>query len=259
VSELRGLIFDVDGTLADNEQDGHRVAFNRAFGDAGLDWYWDEETYGRLLAVFGGKERIRYFIDEFPTHFAPPDDLDAFIQRLHHRKTERYVELLHSGGIPLRPGVRRLLEEARAADLRLAIASTTTVENVTALLASTIGQHSIGWFGVMVCGDVVRNKKPAPDIYELTLEKLGLPATECLVIEDSASGLASARAAGLKTLITVNPTTRRQDFTGAAIVLDGLGEPGAPFRVLAGDTGGARWVDVAFLRWIHAHAAGSCD
>lgn len=249
--ELAALIFDVDGTLADNEQDGHRVAFNRAFEDAGLDWFWDEATYSRLLEVFGGKERIRWFIEDFLEDFTPPEELDAFIRRLHRRKTERYVELLGSGAIPLRPGVRRLIEEAHEAGLRLAIASTTTAKNVTALLTSAMGPESAGWFDVMACGDVVPDKKPAPDIYEYALEKLGLPAADCLAIEDTESGLASARAAGLKTLITVNSTTRDQDFSGAAVVLDGLGEPGAPFTVLAGDAGDARWVDVAFLRWLH--------
>jgi HAD superfamily hydrolase (TIGR01509 family) len=254
VTELRGLIFDVDGTLADNEQNGHRVAFNLAFEDAGLDWFWDEETYERLLEVFGGKERIRHFIEDHLTDFDLPSDLDAFIRRLHARKTERYVELLERGAIPLRPGVGRLLREAYDADLKLAIASTTTPENATTLLAQALGEASLGWFEVMACGDVVPNKKPAPDIYEYALERLGLPAEECLVIEDTELGLGSALGAGLKTLITANRTTRGQDFSGAAIVLDGLGEPAAPFTVLAGDAGGARFVDVAFLRWIHRQA-----
>jgi HAD superfamily hydrolase (TIGR01509 family) len=254
MAELRGLIFDVDGTLADNEQDGHRVAFNLAFADAGLDWSWDEELYDRLLAVFGGKERIRYFIEDFLPEFDPPTELDAFIRRLHARKTERYVELLRSGSIPLRPGVGRLIREARQAGLQLAIASTTTLENATVLLAQALGEQSIGWFDVLACGDIVANKKPAPDIFIHALEQLGLAAAECLVVEDTELGLASARAAGLKTLITVNRSTRSQDFTGAAIVLDCLGEPDAPFTVLAGDAGVAECVDVAFLKWIHSQA-----
>ena len=252
MSELQALIFDVDGTLADNEQDGHRVAFNAAFADAGLEWFWDEKTYERLLRVFGGKERIRCFIENCLADFDPPSDLDAFIRRLHARKTERYVELLQSGAMPLRPGVGRLLREAHSAGLKLAIASTTTLENATTLLARSLGEGSPGWFDVLACGDVVPNKKPAPDIYLHALEQLGLPAEACLVIEDTELGLASALGAGLKTLITVNRTTQGEDFSGAAIVLDGLGEPGAPFTVLAGDAGGAGFVDVAFLRWIHA-------
>ena len=250
--ELKALIFDVDGTLADNERDGHRVAFNLAFRDAGLAWDWDVPTYDILLEVFGGKERIHYFIKRFRPVFAAPEGLDAFVRDLHRRKTEHYVNLLKSGAIPLRPGVARLLQEAHAAGLRLAVASTTTPENVTALLSATIGEHSVAWFDVIAAGDVVPNKKPAPDIFRYALDRLGLVAAECLAIEDSESGLASAMGAGLATVITVNAATRHHDFTGAAIVLSDLGEPGRGFEVLAGDAAGASFVDLAFLRRLHS-------
>jgi len=255
-SKLRALIFDVDGTLADNERDGHRVAFNLAFRDAGLDWDWDVETYDRLLEVFGGKERIKYYIESFRRDFEAPADLDAFIRKLHREKTAHYLALLKSGAIPLRPGVARLLREARAAGLRLAIASTTTFENATTLLSETLGEESVAWFDVIAAGDVVENKKPAPDIYEFALDRLGLEASECLVFEDTEAGLASATAAGLATLITVNGATRDQDFSGAAIVLDQLGEPERGFEVLAGDAGEAAFVDVAFLRRVHSEVPG---
>jgi len=248
MTELKGLIFDVDGTLADTERDGHRIAFNRAFADAGLDWVWDVAVYDELLSVFGGKERIRHFIEDYRPVFEAPPDPDGFIRRLHGRKTGHYLELLKSGSIPLRPGVERLLREAREAGLKLAIASTTTLENLTVLLGETLGEHSLGWFDVIACGDVVPNKKPAPDIYEYALGQLGLEADECLAIEDSESGLLSATAAGLKTVVTVNGSTRHQDFTGAVIVLDHLGEPGRGFTVLAGDAGSATMLDVDLLR-----------
>ena len=132
--ELEALIFDVDGTLADNERDGHRVAFNLAFREAGLDWEWDVSTYDVLLEVFGGKERIRHFIERSRPTFDAPADLDEWIRELHGRKTYHYTELLKSGAIPLRSGVERLLREARAEGLRLAVASTTTPQNITALL-----------------------------------------------------------------------------------------------------------------------------
>ncbi len=252
--ELKALIFDVDGTLTDNECDGHRVAFNRAFHDAGLDWNWDVPTYLRLLEVFGGKERIRYYIEDFLSGFRPPENIDEFIRKLHKRKTEHYLALLKSGALPLRPGVERLLKEAHSAGLKLAIASTTTFENAILLIKVSLGEKSLDWFDVIACGDVVANKKPAPDIYLYALEQLGLSAAECLVIEDTEAGLASAKAAGLVCVITVNETTRNQDFTGAAIVLDQLGEPERAFTVLAGDAGDARLADVAFFRRIHSVA-----
>lgn len=243
----KALIFDVDGTLADTERDGHRVAFNRAFADAGLDWYWDVETYGVLLQVTGGKERIRYFIENFQPAFEVPTDLDACIRGIHQFKTRHYVALLQTGAIPLRPGVERLLREARSAGLRLGIATTTTVENVSALLAETLGPESITWFDVIAAGDVVAGKKPAPDIFQYALREMNLFAHECMAFEDSENGLLSSLQAGLKTIVTVNEYTRNDKFGGAAIVLDQLGEPGSDFAVIHGDAGNATLVDVALI------------
>jgi beta-phosphoglucomutase-like phosphatase (HAD superfamily) len=113
MTKLRALIFDVDGTLADTERDGHRPAFNRAFAEAGLDWDWSVSLYGELLAITGGKERMRFYLKQYRPDFEPPTDLDKLIANLHAAKTEHYKQLVASGAVPLRPGVKRLLEEAR--------------------------------------------------------------------------------------------------------------------------------------------------
>lgn len=243
---LKALLFDVDGTLADTERDGHRPAFNAAFREFGLDWEWDVPLYGQLLAVTGGKERMRYYVEHFRPDFSPPPDFDDLVADLHRAKTRHYLQLLAHGGIPLRPGVRRLLDEARAAGLRLAIATTTTPENVTTLLEHSLAPDSGRWFEVIAAGDIVAAKKPAPDIYLWALRELGLAADECLAFEDSRNGLLAATSAGLKTVVTVNDYTRAENLAGALAVLSDLGEAGAPYQRL--DRDGQGVVDLAQLR-----------
>jgi HAD superfamily hydrolase (TIGR01509 family) len=235
--QLKALIFDVDGTLAETERDGHRVTFNQAFAAAGLDWEWTVEQYGKLLAVTGGKERIWSYLQEYRPNFVPPSEggIKEWIAQLHAAKTVYYTELLSQGGIALRPGVLRLLTEAKAAGLRLAIATTTTPANVTALLDSAL-PGGLDWFEVIAAGDIVPAKKPAPDIYHYALQQLQLEPQHCLAFEDSEAGLKSAQQAGLTTVITVNDYTRSQDFSGAAVVLNHLGEPNLPFEVITGQT-----------------------
>lgn len=251
MTELQALLFDVDGTLADTERDGHRVAFNRAFADAGLDWEWSPELYGELLAVTGGKERMQFYLDKFNTDFERPDNLDEFIKQLHAAKTEHYTQMLAEGAIPLRPGVKRLIAEARDAGLRLAVATTTTPANVEALLSHALDPDAMSWFEVIAAGDVVPAKKPAPDIYTYAMEKMGLNAADCIAFEDSRNGILSSQGAGLKTIITVNGYTADDDFSGAAIVLDQMGEPDAPFTVLTGDAGNATCLNLALVKRLY--------
>lgn len=219
---MKAIIFDVDGTLAETERDGHRVAFNLAFAEAGLEWDWDAALYGELLAVTGGKERIRYYVERYRPDVAQRPDFDALVKTLHETKTRHYVRLVADGALPLRPGVAALIDTARSTGLTLAIATTTTPENVTALLRATLGAEAESWFAVIGAGDIVPKKKPAPDIYLWVLERLGLPAADCLAIEDSANGLKSALAAGLSTLVTPGIYTAGEDFTGASAVLPSL-------------------------------------
>lgn len=251
---LEALIFDVDGTLADTERDGHRIAFNAAFREYELDWNWDVELYGKLLAVTGGKERIRFFVDDFNAAYIKPVDFDELVLALHKAKTRHYTDMLASGGIPMRPGVVRLLTEARNAGLRLAIATTTTPENVTALLKNSLGPDAESWFEVIAAGDIVPAKKPAPDIYVWALEQMNLDAAACLAFEDSENGVRSSMGAGLKTVITINDYTADHDFNGAVAVLSDLGEPQQSFKVLSGNTHGLTYVNLDLLKNWHSAA-----
>lgn len=234
MSQLQALIFDVDGTLAETERDGHRLAFNRAFADANLDWVWPVGLYGKLLDVAGGKERIAYYLKQYRPQFVPQPDLSTFCKTLHQAKTQHFQQILQAGSIPLRPGVRRLIQEARQQGVRLAIATTSSPDNVLPLLQTTLAADAASWFEVIAAGDIVPAKKPAPDIYLYALDKMALPATQCLVIEDSYQGLTAATQAGLKTVVTVNDYTRKHSLSAATLVLNHLGEPHQPFEVLAG-------------------------
>lgn len=251
MKELKALLFDVDGTLADTE-DGHLVAFNHTFAEYGLDWNWSEELYDELLSVTGGRERIKFYIDQYNPVFEQPDDLDAFIAQMHKDKTNYFIQLMTEGGIPLRPGVKRLINEAREQGMRLAITTTTSPANVEALLVSAMDPNAMSWFEVIAAGDMVKAKKPAPDVYLYALEKMGLSADECIALEDSENGIRSSQGAGIKTIIATNKYTRGHNFTGAAIVLDQWGEPDQPFTVLSGDAGSSTCLDMALVKHLHA-------
>ena len=249
---FQALIFDVDGTLAETEE-AHRRAFNETFGDFGLDWHWSRAVYADLLKITGGKERIRHFISHYR-----PDDAERvrdIVGQLHQEKTARYVRNMGGGGVRLRPGVERLIREAAAAGMRLAIATTTSLPNVKILLDEALGAGATGLFEVIAAGDMVAAKKPAPDVYLLALERLGLPAEACLAIEDSYNGVMAARRAGITTLATTSDYTRLEDLRYAFGVLSDLGEPDAPFLHFSGVGAGESHVTVDLLqRWCHGRA-----
>jgi len=248
---LQALIFDVDGTLSNTEADGHRIAFNRAFDEYKLGWHWDIDIYGKLLAVTGGKERMKYYAKDFLHNKNIPDDLETLIPELHQAKTRHYTDLLATGAIPMRNGVSRLLHEARQKGLRLGIATTTTPANVTALLTHTLGEASIDWFDVIAAGDIVPAKKPAADIYNFALDAMQLKPDQCIAFEDSENGVRSSIGAGLKTIVTTNDYTTGHNFDGASIVLDSLGDPDRPFRVLQGNANSYTCVNCDMLEALH--------
>jgi len=215
------LIFDCDGVLADTERDGHRPAFNQAFAEAGLDVFWDEAEYGRRLQIGGGKERIASVVDD-----------EDEVRALHKRKTAVYKEIVRSGSLPGRPGIARIVGEARAAGWMLAVASTSAEESVRAVLEHVVGAETAAHFAVFA-GDVVPAKKPDPGIYLLTLDELGVDRADAIVVEDSRNGLLAAVGAGLRCVVTLSSYTGEEDMHEAVLVVTSLGDPGAPARVVA--------------------------
>ena len=240
------LLWDVDGTLAETELQGHRRAFNRAFADAGLPWRWDRSLYLQLLAIGGGRERLRYFLERANGQ----SPADAQVEALQASKTRHYTALVQSGALGLRPGVRRLIGEVAAAGIPQAIVTTSARQAVQALLERQLPEHR-QWLGFWVCGEDVQRKKPAPDGYAVALERLALPPGRVLAIEDSANGVQAAVAAGLGVLVTRSASSALEPaaaFASAAAELDQLGEPQAPLSVQRGPACPGGCVTLSYLQ-----------
>ena len=250
---IKALIFDVDGTIADTEET-HRQAFNTAFLGHGLAWDWGRRDYAELLRTSGGKERIAVYIESLGLAPKEKARVAGMMHLIHASKTRIYGELIADGRAPLRPGVARLIGEARAAGVRLALASTTTSANISALLGAQFGAGAWSWFEALACGDMVSSKKPAPDIYGRALGMLRLAASDCVAFEDSVSGLKAAKAAGLYTVVTPTVWSEGQDFGGADLVLSSLGDGALPLTGAEAGLAGGRHLSLARLRELHAAA-----
>jgi beta-phosphoglucomutase-like phosphatase (HAD superfamily) len=248
---LAALIFDVDGTLADTEE-AHRQAFNAAFRAHRLEFRWSAGLYAELLGVPGGKERLRTYIER--STLAPDDRrfLLECVPAIHVTKTRLYGEIVDRGRLCVRPGISRLLGEARECGIRLAVASTTSPENVERLVAAALGPDALGWFAVIATGDAVARKKPAPDVYRLALRRLDVSPERAVAFEDSAIGVCAAKAASLFTVATPTAWTQGQDFAAADLILPSLGDPDAPFATEVARRVGALWLGVEQLATLHA-------
>lgn len=250
---LEGVVFDVDGTIADTEE-VHRQAFNLAFQQFDLDWNWTPTLYEELLKISGGRERITYYGSDLRNGFRTDKAFQNFVLKIHGVKTEIYRDLLHSGAIKLRPGVERLFDDCRRENILLAIATSSKYANLKTLLDQNLGSEWRELFETIKTCDSVDEKKPSPAVYLAVLEEFPIPATRCLAFEDTKNGLGAATGAGICTIITTHFFTRHHHFPNAGLVIDQLGEPDQPFTVSAGDALGSNHVtlelmDQVLRRW----------
>jgi HAD superfamily hydrolase (TIGR01509 family) len=223
MAKIKAIFFDQDGVIIDTERDGHRVAFNQTFKEFGYDFEWSVEKYHELLQIAGGKERMRHYLhtDGFGVAVKPEEE-DDLIKSMHKKKTQTFIELIESGKLPLRPGIKRLMQEAMDAGLRLVICTTSNEKAAHAVAYKILKDIK---FDFVLAGDIVSKKKPDPEIYNLALEKTGLKPEECVVIEDSRNGVLAAKAAGLSIVATTNVYTEKENLSDADIVVTCLGDP----------------------------------
>ena len=252
---LQALIWDVDGTLAETERDGHRRAFNAAFAEHGLSWCWNESRYGELLAITGGRERLLHDMAGRPGAPASQVEREALARRLHASKNQRYAAIVAAGKIPLRPGVASLMADCRLAGMPMVIATTTSRSNVDALLGAHFGPGWESGFAAVLCAEEAPRKKPDPLVYRLALEHLGLPGAAVLAIEDSPAGLAACLAAQVPVVITRSVYFAGFEAQGALACGPGLNSRSGWQAPLPADTpsDGER-VDLDLLVGWHAQA-----
>ena len=223
MSKIKAVFFDQDGVIIDTERDGHRVSFNMTFKEYGFTDEWSVEYYHELLQIAGGKERMKH---HWKTKgFSKPlteEEIDKLIPEMHKRKTALFVELIETGKLPLRPGIHRFMKEAMDAGLKIAVCTTSNEQAAKAITEKILTDIK---FALVLAGDVVSKKKPDPEIYNLALSKLGLKADEVFVVEDSKNGVAASKAAGMKTIVTTNGYTEKEDVNAGDVIVTCLGDP----------------------------------
>ena len=223
MSTIKAAFFDQDGVIIDTERDGHRVSFNMTFKEFGFTDEWDVDYYHELLQIAGGKERMKH---HWKTKgFSKPlteEEIDHLVKEMHKRKTAIFVELIESGKLPLRPGIHRFMKELMDAGLKIGVCTTSNEQAAKAITEKILSDIH---FDIVLAGDVVKNKKPDPEIYNLALTKLGLQPEECFVIEDSKNGVKAAKAACMQTIVTTNGYTEKEDVSAADVIVSSLGDP----------------------------------
>eukprot|EP00244_Chara_vulgaris_P007939 TRINITY_DN2980_c0_g2_i2.p1 TRINITY_DN2980_c0_g2~~TRINITY_DN2980_c0_g2_i2.p1 ORF type:complete len:386 (-),score=60.91 TRINITY_DN2980_c0_g2_i2:672-1829(-) len=220
------LLFDCDGVLVDTERDGHRVSFNAAFKDKGLDVEWGVELYGELLKIGGGKERMTHYFNQVGWPVGSPEgeeERKRFVADLHKTKTQLFMSMVETGALPLRPGVARLIDEAMGKGVKVAVCSTSNEKAVSAIVREMLGPEKAAAIRIFA-GDVVPRKKPDPAIYNLAASELNVDPTSCAVVEDSHIGLQAAKGAGMKCVITKSGYTADEDFSIADAIFDCIGD-----------------------------------
>ena len=243
---LSAVLFDVDGTIAETE-DLHRISFNEAFKEFNLDWYWDEPIYKELINIGSGEKRIEYYIKRAWPEMLDYKNLSKYIDSIHKVKNEIFEDFILESEIEMRPGVMRLINELKEKNIRMAIVSSTSENNLITLFERGLGVDPKSTFDLIAHGDCTKNKRPSPEIYEWILERLRLPSQSCIAIEDSLRGVESAKNSNVNVLVTPSIFTKDENFSDTKLVVSDLGEQDKPFEIIKGNSFGKKLVDFHLL------------
>lgn len=244
---LTTIIFDMDGTLA-NTEEIHRQAFNQAFTEFHLPIRWEPDEYAQLLSISGGRQRIYRYLKSHSINIRK--DKRRFSREIHKRKSEIYREKLDAGHLVLRRGVLRLIRDAHKYNIRMGIATSSSYNNIITLVHNTLGPRGMDYFDSIVSCDLISEQKPSPAVYQYALAELGTNPENCVAIEDTSNGNRAALAAGIRTVITTHEFTLDNDFTGASLILDDMGEPEHHFNVISGDPHGQNYLNLELMKQI---------
>ena len=228
---LEAVVFDVDGTLAETERHGHRVAFNKAFEQQGYPYRWSDELYRELVKTTGGGRRIARYLTEFENF--EPDEARAVAEKLHPIKTQLFVDTILAGEVPGRLGVGRFISSIQQAGIRTAVATTGTTSWVHPLVKHLSEEGGFEPFEVVVTGNEVANLKPAPDLFQEALRRLGLQPHQVVMVEDSRNGVRSAMATGGPCLAVRGEYALTEELEGADLIVDSYGDEASPLTVLS--------------------------
>jgi HAD superfamily hydrolase (TIGR01509 family) len=234
MGKIKAVFFDQDGVIIDTERDGHRVSFNMTFKEFGFTDEWSVDYYHELLQIAGGKERMRHHLETRGfSKPVRPEEVDELIKAMHKRKTALFVELIETGKLPLRPGIHRFMQEAMHAGLKVGVCTTSNEQAARTITEKILSDIK---FDIVLAGDVVKNKKPDPEIYNLALSRMGLKPEEVIVVEDSRNGVLAAKSAHANVVVTTNPYTEKEDLQSGDIIVTCLGDPdGEKGRLVQGD------------------------
>jgi HAD superfamily hydrolase (TIGR01509 family) len=223
----KAVLFDVDGTLAETEAEGHLPAFNEAFVQLGIPWSWSHDLYGRLLEITGGFERMQHYARQQGYHeWLTEHGLDR-LRQAHRLKNELYAQRLRTGLVQPRVGLAEFMVRLQAEGIPWAVVTTTSQSNWKALWLNCLRPVFASEPLFAICGEDVVKKKPDPEAYLQGLERLGLDSESVVAIEDSPNGLQSAKRAGMSCLVVRSIYFQDVTFEGALAVMDDYLEIGS--------------------------------